>query len=80
MLTVHQTKKILKKLNFKSAKENYIAAETRAANAMIMDIVVATFIRNVDIKEEMQVSAAAAARIAAAKKAPFWVYMKEVQV
>ena len=80
MLTIRQAKRGLKKLNFKLAKQNYIAAETKAANAMIMDVVVATFIRNVDIKEEMRVSAAAAARIAAAKNAPFWVYMKEVQV
>lgn len=76
-MNTRSLKKALKKMNFKANKAAYIESEIKAANAMRMDIVADTFVRKVDILEYMQRSEAADARIAAAKKAPFWVYMRK---
>ena len=77
MRSLHSIKKALKKMNFKARKAAYIAAETRTANEALMDIVADTFVRHMDMSEYFSRSEAAEARIANAKKAPFWVYMKK---
>ena len=80
-ISYRSLRKALKKLGFlKRCKATYITAETEAANAVLNKLVAETFIRHVDVGEYMQIVNMRNARIDAAKKAHFWVYLKEVSL